>query len=345
MSTQKIARPALLLLGSMLSSGSILAASGDFDPLPAGIIAPEDISGIAKHGRFLLLGADEARDDGLNAVQVLVRDGNGRLELVPELQIDLFTGEEDDEGGTELDIEGIAVDGKSVVVLGSHSAKRPRLKEEKTYAKNLKRLKVKAIKAEPNRARIYRLKIDAAGNTKAKKHISLGKLLKKHPVLKAYVPLPSKENGIDIEGIALHDGLLYLGFRGPVFRDGYVPVMVIDFEDTDDHELRFVRLGGRGIRDVTRVSDGFLIIAGPVGDGSASYPLYHWDGNDMVPGKKRHGRAIGTVKLLTEIEPPKKGKAEGLTVISEKSDSYDLLIAYDGVKNSGKVLQNWSVDK
>ena len=88
----------------------------------------------------------------------------------------------------------------------------------------------------------------------------------------------SKENGVHIEGIAVKGGVLYLGFRDPVFRDTYVPVMTRKFDDpADTHDLLFVRLGGRGLRSLACVSDGFLNIAGPVGDGPGSYQLYHWD--------------------------------------------------------------------
>ena len=351
MSQNRTVMGLLLLAVFCASPGLTSAASGRFDALPDGIIAPEDISGLAMFGEFLLVGADEAKlvsedpEKGLNAVQVLSRSSGGQLELDADRQIDLFEGTEDKQGGTEMDIEGIAVEGDTVIVVGSHSAKRPRLKENKKYAKNREKLEAKAILPEPNRGRIYRLTLDDDARVVAKKHISLSKLLAKHPVLGLYVPLPSKENGIDIEGVALSAGKLYLGFRGPVFRDGYVPVMVLDFDRPKKNELLFVRLGGRGIRDITRVEDGFLIIAGAVGDGPASYQLYHWDGSDMVPGKKRKGQDLGVVRLLAEIDPPASGKAEGVTVITETDSGYHLLIAFDGVEDTGQVLLHMSVSK
>jgi hypothetical protein len=437
MSKKQTLKQVLLLVIGTLPLSAALAASGSFEPLPDGIIAAGDISGIATHNNFLLIGADEADGANLNAVQVLSGVADGKLKLESDRQIDLFVGVETDDGGVEMDIEGIAVEGDTVVVVGSHSAKRPRLKKKK-YAKNRERLKATAIKAEPNRGRIYRLQLDGSGKVKSMDHISLSKLLAKHPVLGPYAPLPSKENGIDIEGIAvegdtvvvvgshsakrprlkkkkydknrkrlqaeaikaepnrgriyhlqlddngkvesmahislstllakhpvlgpytplpskengidiegvaLADGKLYLGFRGPVLRDGYVPVMVLDFDSPEENELKFVRLGGRGIRDITRVSDGFLVIAGPVGDGMASYQLYHWDGGDMVPGKKRGGHDLGVVTPLRKIKPPTGGKAEGVTVISESDDGYHLLIAYDGVVDRGEVLQHLNVSK
>ena len=51
------------------------------------------------------------------------------------------------------------------------------------------------------------------------------------------------------------------------------------------------------------------------------------------------------VSLLAEIEPPASGKAEGVTVITETDTGYHLLIAFDGVEDSGQVLQHMSVSK
>ena len=101
-----------------------------------------------------------------------------------------------------------------------------------------------------------------------------------------FTKIPSKENGIDIEGIASDGDKLYIGFRGPVLRGNYVPVMVIkDCDNPSDYELLFVNLDGNGIRDICKVEDGFLIISGPMGDGVGNYQLYFWNGVDSIPGK------------------------------------------------------------
>ena len=79
-------------------------------------------------------------------------------------------------------------------------------------------------------------------------------------------------------------------------------------------------------------------------DNQASDPipsdrLYHWDGQDMVPGKDRPKYEIGTVRLLGEIQSPEGGKAEGVTVLREGNEDYDLLIVYDGVKGQQRIMQ------
>ena len=87
----------------------------------------------------------------------------------------------------------------------------------------------------------------------------------------------------------------------------------------------FVNLGGLGIRDIAVVEDGFLLIAGPVGDGPGDFSLYRWDGKDMIPGEGSPG---GTVRLLGQF-PKASGKPEGLAVLAETADQYELLIVYD----------------
>ena len=100
----------------------------------------------------------------------------------------------------------------------------------------------------------------------------------------------------------------------------------------------YINSGGRGIRDITRVSDGFLIVAGPVGDGPASYQLYHWDGKDTVPGKDIAAKNIGKLCLLGEIWRPNGSKVEGIVVLQEKKTSYELIFVYDGVEKEGAQL-------
>jgi hypothetical protein len=74
-------------------------------------------------------------------------------------------------------------------------------------------------------------------------------LIVNDPFLAPYVALPSKENGIDIEGIAATDKYLFVGFKGPVFRQNYVPILQLnhDFEPVpadSGSPLLFVDLGG-----------------------------------------------------------------------------------------------------
>ena len=79
------------------------------------------------------------------------------------------------------------------------------------------------------------------------------------------------KNGVNIEGMAVQDGRLFFGFRGPVAKDG-AKILSVDakalFEGGDaDPKLFTVALGkGRSVRDLLAVSDGILVLAGPDDD-------------------------------------------------------------------------------
>ena len=98
----------------------------------------------------------------------------------------------------------------------------------------------------------------------------------------------------------------------------------------------FVNLGGRGVRDLTRINDGFLILAGPVGDGPGSSQVYFWDGEDCLPGERISGK-VGRIELLGEIPVYENMKAEGLALVKESESDYEVLIVFDGLKNGAPV--------
>lgn len=189
---------------------------------------------------------------------------------------------------------------------------------------------------EKNRERLFRFELDpATGQAQAGsiREIDLNHAWSEsaNDVLKPFRGIPSKENGIDIEGLAVRDGYLYAGLRGPVLRFNYVPVLVFRFDQRDSASLRYVQLDGYGIRSMTGVDDGFLILAGPVGDGPGGYFLYHWDGEDCFPGEIRDGRAaIGRMTLLGRVPTPPDAKAEGLSVLRDGGRYYEVLVVYDG---------------
>jgi hypothetical protein len=119
-------------------------------------------------------------------------------------------------------------------------------------------------------------------------------------------------------------------------RNGFVPVLRLPFDDQRDNEILYVNLKGRGIRDLVKVEDGFLIVAGPVSNAPMSYLLYHWDGADTLPGVRAADEAPrGTTTLLGRIPTPAGAKAEGIALMAESADHYEVLIVYDGIEGGG----------
>ncbi|CAA6822117.1 MAG: Unknown protein [uncultured Thiotrichaceae bacterium] len=303
------------------------------------VLGVSDISAVEKTASFLVIGSDEAVGNGQNIIQLFKPSKDSGYELQQNIALSSNKGK-------ELDIEGLTADGDLIYVVGSHSSKRRKVKSNKKYKNNQERFYAREIENEENRDWLYRVQIDDKGREIANSKISLRKIIKKNKVLEPFSNIPSKENGIDIEGLASKDGWLYLGFRGPVFRKNYVPIMKLKFDQPEaSNRLLYVQLNGAGIRSITAVSNGFLIIAGPVGDAVIPHQLYFWDGKDMVPGKDRSKSDLGRVKLLAEIPFHKGGKAEGLAVLHENASSYDVLLAYDGVSQQESVMQRLTIRK
>jgi hypothetical protein len=271
------------------------------------------LSGAVVVGDHLVLGADEG-----HKLQVLERTEKAdawRLKADVALARDK----------QEIDIEAITFGDGHLYVVGSHSHRRRRMKPELSVRKNRERLLT--VDSQDSRNRLYRIAFDeSSGRVGAMDKIDLSKRLAKDPLLNRFVGLPSKENGIDIEGIAYRDGMLHIGFRGPVLRDNYVPVMVFTFRHPKRYSLRLVRLGGQGIRDFVAMEDGFLIVSGPVNDMPGPYHLWWWDGRCQVPGRDYEGNET---LLLGEISTPGGARAEGLTLLRRDGNMADALLVYE----------------
>lgn len=275
----------------------------------------KNISAIEVVGDLLIVGADEG-----NKIKVLKRNGEA---YTVEYGISLSNDK-------EIDIEGIAYEDSIVYVIGSHSFKRTEIQADRTFAQS--QAAIGNPKPELERDRLFRLNLNP---DPAIELTSLRSIIESDKILQLFSKIPSKENGIDIEGIAVFNGLLYIGFRGPVLRDNWVPILKCKFANPiTDPELVFVNLGGRGVRDLTRVKDGFLILAGPVGDGPGSYQVYFWDGGVQQSVASSADR-IGQIELLGKIPVDDNMKAEGIALLKESNLGYEILIVFDGVDNGG----------
>jgi Protein of unknown function (DUF3616) len=280
----------------------------------------KNISALDRIGEFLILGADEA-----NQVQVLQRHGDD-YGVIRNIILN--------QKAEEIDIEGIACEGDSVYVVGSHSWKRKKMDPEKSYEENRKlMLSAGSVIPQPDRDRLCHFSLAADGSASPVEETSLRSIIDNSLLLQVFSRVPSKENGVDIEGISVRDGQLYIGFRGPVLRENWVPVLKCRFaQPITETELVFVNMGGLGFRDITRVDKGFLLLAGPVGDGPGLYQVYFWDGEDCLPGIRPLGK-YGQIKCLGEIPTHEEGKAEGLSLLKEGHSHYEVLIVFDGLKN------------
>ena len=255
-----------------------------------------DLAGVVLAGDFLILGSDEGhRLQVLSAGEV---PGVWHLQHRPVLA----------ERGQATDIAALGFDRGHLYIICSHTHKRRRMRPEFSVRKNRQRMF--GIDVEPSRNRLYRVPFDPqTGKTGKVRFIDLSKRLRKDPLLQPFFGVPGRENGIEIGGIAPVDGRLHLGFRGPVLRDDFVPLMVLDYDRPKDYALTFVRLDGQGIRDLVALKNGFLLLSSPANDARGPYRLWWWDGMDQVPGK---GRAVREAVLLGAVSTPGGARAEGL---------------------------------
>ncbi len=280
---------------------------------------PENVSAVVVVGDYLVVGGDET-----DRVQILKRNGDA-YDVIHDLPLNTT--------GDEIDIEGLTYDGTHVYVIGAHSKTRDKVKpEEKTYAQNRKALK--DLDNHPERDVLCRFALGADGAPSGLVSASLRSVIDADDILKRFVPIPSKDNGVDIEGLAAHGGSVYVGFRGPVLRGVWATVLKCRFGNpVTNPELLFLTLGGLGCRDLVRVAGGFLVLAGPVGEGPPIFRVFFWDGKDCVPGTDRPAADTGKTELLGEVIPAGNAKPEGMAVLSENGNTYDVMIVSDGVTN------------
>ena len=336
----------LLRLLSALGLLFVLPALGSVDALEEVAVSgnvqkSDNVSAIAIVNDRLVIGSDETA-----IVQILKKTHEGYA-VERTFPISLFPVT----NGTpkEIDIEGIAADANTVYVIGSHAHVRSSAKPDDKYKKNRERLDKNPSKPEREaefaaRSVVAKFTLDRNGVPSDLHHSSLRKILDEAYPFKLFRDIPSKENGIDIEGLAVRGGKLYAGFRGPVLRGNYVPILEFEFSDpVSRHRVLYVNLRGRGVRDIVAAKSGFLILAGPVGDGSETYQIYEWDGEDVVCGIDRPYAATG-LKLLVDIpNVPKGAKAEGLAILEEINSEYRVLISFDGLENGW--LKRFSVNR
>ena len=259
----------------------------------------------------------------------------------------------------EVDIEGLACDGKYLWLTGSHSLRRKKPKDADGTKKAHKRLA--SISADGNRYLLARIpmveqggeytlaqetehkgKRRAAARLRGDEHGNeLTELLKQDEHLGPFLAIPGKDNGFDIEGLAVAGKHLLLGLRGPVLRGWAIIIEIALAEDESPSQLRlapldadgqlyrkhFLDLSGLGIRDLCVQDNDLLILAGPTMDLDGPVTVFRWPGGAapdkecVLPmSKLEHvldlpfGRGVDHPEGIT-LFPTAGGKEEALLVV------------------------------
>ncbi len=265
-------------------------------------------------------------DDESQAAQVVTLfDGRVVAGAIVPLITDSFDGRP-----LELDGEGVAFSDGAFYVIGSHG--HPRDRKHRLDPQSDADEIASKIKASSQVVRVH-LPPSAWTADAGTVDGDLRSSSRLREAIASNVELaPSMDQRLDgggmtIEGIAVNDGRLYVGFRSPLLHAQSAVIMDVGLgsvfgSGSLDAKFTTLNLGGRGIRDLT-VSDGsFLILAGPAEESGDGFAIYMWDKS--------------TTTLLGELPPfGDDAKPEAIVQLDGGSGSRRVLVLSDGLKEGG----------
>ncbi|SDQ35772.1 Protein of unknown function [Quadrisphaera sp. DSM 44207] len=319
-----------------------------------------NLSAVRLDGRALWVAGDETAT--LERL-VVSEDGSGYGEQVTYHLADLV--DLPGPASEEADVEGLARSGPFLWAVGSHSLKRKRVKAEHDGAKAFRRLA--GVVDEVNRHVLLRLPVQddehglpapvrATGSGAQRLTAAvlggpgdrtLRDVLADDEHLGPFVAIPSKDNGLDVEGIAVAGERVYLGLRGPVLR-GWAFVVELapyvdpgapgrlrlrDLEDGRPYRKHLLDLGGLGVRDLCPHGEDLLVLAGPTMDLDGPVRVHRWHGACTVEAPA----VLRGDDLTPELDlpyGPGVDHAEGIDVLEGPGGTDDgggerLLVVYD----------------
>ena len=262
----------------------------------------------------------------------------------------------------EADIEGLDYNDGYLWLVGSHSLKRDQPKEQKSIEKNMERLA--EVSRDGNRfllARIpvaeatqslertveqgghartaARLRGDARGN-------ALTEALATDEHLGSFLTIPGKDNGFDIEGLAVAGDRVFVGLRGPVLR-GRALILELALEEQDASTLtlkpigpngqlyrkHFLDVRGLGIRDLCVQNSDLLILAGPTMTIAGPQKVFRWPGGARPDRESLvFGKDLPTVLNIPVGAGPEQ--AEGIASFDgDGGDARSILVVYDAAES------------
>jgi Protein of unknown function (DUF3616) len=273
----------------------------------------------------------------------------------------------------EVDLEALDFQDGHLWFVGSHSAKRKKPKGKES-AKDLARLAT--VVHEPSRFLLARVPLPESGAEASEEPRKRGRprsgeklkpagkqsqgvnelvaLLRGDPHLGPFLApaspdepqgalaIPSKDNGLDIEGLAVHGDRVFLGLRGPVLR-GYAVILQLEVEDVGHgllaprhlkkgsrYHKHFLDLDGLGIRELCRHGEDLLILAGPTMPVEGPLRMYRLRNGLGLEGDSLHAQEKGVLEPLFELpHGGKRDHAEGMALFSWFEPNDSVLVVYD----------------
>ena len=327
---------------------------------------PDSLSAVVVVGDDLWLASDEVTTVERLSTTDGVTFGAHTFFALKDL-IDLPA--QDTDFDQEIDIEGLDHENSYLWLVGSHSIKRKKVDKSATAEKNFKRLAktetegnrfllariplvenqlARSIADPKNPARMLKagqLRGDLTSNelTDAIKQAEDGR---GDSHFASFLTIPGKDNGFDIEGLAVTGDRIFIGLRGPVLR-GWAGILEVSVSDADAFRLKlepigpqgrpykkhFLDLGGLGVRDICVDGEDLLILAGPTMNLDGPVVVYRWRGA-LKSSEERLVFAEGLDRLFVVPNGIGLDHAEGMTLIS---DPKRLLVVYDSPSKERKV--------
>lgn len=336
----------------------------------------DGLSVVAKVGDTLWL----ANDETLSLERLSLKQGNSgaykygkhtSFALNQYLQLPKPPADPDDI--EEADLEGLAYQDGYLWLIGSHSLKRRNPDPDHSVEKNVDCLA--KVTTDGNRFLLARIPLDKATCTLEKELEQGGKkrtvaqlqgddrssdltvALADDEHLKSFLAIPGKDNGFDIEGLAVVGDRLFIGLRGPVLR-GWAVILEVELQESGSvltlrrngkggpfgiggterpYRKHFLNLGGLGIRDLMVWGSDLLILAGPTMALDGPVAIFQWKGGaepaeeSMVDGDSL--KKIKNIPFGHGVD-----HAEGMTLFSDPDDAVPtVLIVYDSSSESRKV--------
>lgn len=262
----------------------------------------------------------------------------------------------------EADIEGLDYDGGYLWLVGSHSLKRDKPKKEKSIEKNIERLA--EVSRDGNRFLLARIPLDPTtqspekmvnqdGHARTAARLcgdaegnALTEALADDEHLGSFLAIPGKDNGFDIEGLAVAGDCVFVGLRGPVLR-GWTLILELALEEQDASTLtlkpigpdgrsyrkHFLDLGGLGVRDLCVQGSDLLILAGPTMALASPLAIFRWP-DGVWPDRQPlvFGKDLPTVLNIPIGAGPEQ--AEGITLFDrDDGDARSILVVYDAAES------------
>jgi len=299
-----------------------------FDRDPGGNSDPERIreglSAVERTGDHLWLGCDETP-----TLERLTLRGDGSFGGHRTYALADFI---DLPADGEVDVEGLAYAAPYLWIVGSHSRKRSKPKDGEDDAECIERL----AKVETDASRYFLARVpliqdpDGGGLVPVRAcpdplnpevELNAARLRGKGPKggifrelredahLRHFLRIPGKDNGFDVEGLAVLGERIFVGLRGPVLR-GWAIILELEpapdpdrpdrlrlrkiGDDGERYRKHFLDLDGMGIRDLRRDGDDLLVLAGATMQISAPATIWRWPGGasadrpSLVRGDELH---------------------------------------------------------